>query len=272
MSSSHPSARFGTRTVDRTSAWLARSDLMTTASIDPSGRAAASCVVRSAGRPDRRPAARAMPSRRAVPGWALAAAGLSPILLVGAWLVADSLQPGSYSPVRDTVSALAGHAATHRWIMSCAMCLVATCYLLAALGLAGLRTSARVVLAVAGVSGIGIAASPEPTHGATPQHLVWTAVGAVAITAWPAFVASRTPPRPRPLVLSIHGAATVTAIFVALLGWVLIETDHGSVLGLAEPMTTAVQISWPFVVALALRRSQPHRIGEPGSTETRSRR
>ena len=84
---------------------------MTAASIDPSGRAAASPVAGSAARPDRRLAARSVPSHRAVPGWALASAGLSPVVLVGAWLVADALQRGSYSPVRQTMSALAGHAA-----------------------------------------------------------------------------------------------------------------------------------------------------------------
>ena len=157
--------------------------------------------------------------------------------------------------------------------MSGAMCLVATCYLLTALGLAGLRSSARVALAVAGVSGIGIAASQEPSHGSTPQHLVWTTVGAVAIAAWPAFVARRRPPRPRPLVLSIHGSATVTAIFVALLAWVLTETHHGSVLGPAERMTTAVQMSWPFVVTLALPATSRNGSASPGqwtSSETSS--
>lgn len=225
MSSSYPSARFGARTVDRASAWLARSDLMTAASIERSGRAAASPVVRSAGRPVRRLAARSVPSHRTVPGWALASAGLSPVVLVGAWLVADALQPGSYSPVRQTVSALAGHAATHRWIMSGAMCLVAACYLLTALGLAGLRTSARVVLAVAG---------PEhPRLGHRDRHL-------------------RGPARMGP-----H------------------RTHQGSVLGLAERMTTAVQMSWPFVVALALRATSRNGSASPGqltSSETHSPR
>jgi hypothetical protein len=49
----------------------------------------------------------------------------------------------------------------------------------------------------------------------------------------------------------------VTAVFVALLGWVFIETRGGSALGLAERVTTTVQMSWPLFVALALRRSQP---------------
>ena len=234
---------------------------MTTARMDKSGRFAASPVAK---RPVRRLAARSVPSGQAVPGWALASAGLSPILLVAAWLVADALQPGAYSPVRQTMSVLAGYAATDRWIMSGAMFLIGGCYLLTALGLTGLRTSARVVLAVAGLSGIGIAASPEPAHGSTPQHLALTAVGAVAIAAWPIFVARRTPPRLSPLVLSIHGSATVTAVFVALLGWVLVETHDGSALGLAERVTTTVQMSWPFVVALALRRGRPSRIGESG--------
>ena len=226
---------------------------MTTARMGQSGRFARSSVARSARWPVRRAAARSVASGRAVPGWTLASAGLSPTLLVAAWLVADAFQRGSYSPVRQTMSVLAGHAATDRWIMSGAMLLTGACYLLTALGLTGLRTSARVVLAVAGLSGVGIAASPEPAHGSSPQHLAWTAIGAVAIAAWPIFVARRTPPRPRPLVLTIHGSATVTAVFVALLGWVIVETHDGSALGLAERVTTTVQMSWPFVVALALR-------------------
>ena len=241
---------------------------MTAASIDPSGRAAASPVVGSAGRPDRRLAARSVPSHRAVPGWALASAGLSPVVLVGAGLVADALQPGSYSPVRQTMSALAGHAATHRWVMSGAMCLVATCYLLTALGLAGLPTSARVVLAVAGVSGIGIAASPEPSHGSTPQHLVWTAVGAAAIAAWPAFVARRTPPRPRPLVLSIHPRLSHRDRHLrgpARVG------PHGNPPWQRPRPGRADDNCRPDVVAFRrcprIAGNQPQRIGEPGPVD-----
>jgi hypothetical protein len=55
--------------------------------------------------------------------------------------------------------------------------------------------------------------------------------------------------------LSIRGAATVTAVSIAMLGWLIIETQGGSVLGLAERLTSSIQITWPFVVALALRSS-----------------
>ena len=70
---------------------------------------------------------------------------------------------------------------------------------------------------------------------------------------WPAFAARRTGPRPR--ILSVYGSAAVTAVFVGLLGWLLIEAQGGSLLGLAERLTSSLQTSWPFVVAVALRRA-----------------
>jgi hypothetical protein len=82
-------------------------------------------------------------------------------------------------------------------------------------------------------------------------------LGAVTIAAWPAFAARRA--SPRPLVLGVYGSAAVTAVFLALLGWLFIETRDGSVLGLAERLTSSIQTCWPFIVAVALRRSRrPH--------------
>ena len=124
---------------------------------------------------------------------------------------------------------------------------------------AGVRASARALLAVAGMAGIGIAASPEPARGATPRHLAWTVLGAVTIAVWPAFAARRA--APRPLILSVYGSAAVTAVFVALLGWLLAETRDGSVLGLAERLTTSIQTCWPFIIAVALRRTRRPRPG-----------
>jgi hypothetical protein len=43
------------------------------------------------------------------------------VLLIGGWVVADELQPVSYSPVRQTLGVLAGHAGTDRWIMTMAL-------------------------------------------------------------------------------------------------------------------------------------------------------
>src|SRR5580693_4375549 len=188
-----------------------------------------------------------------VPGWAVVSAGLSPVLITGGWLVADAFQPASYDPISKTVSVLAGHAGTDRWIMTGALLLVGGCNFVTAAGLTGVGRSARILLLVAGLSSIGIAVSPEPVVGSTPQHLAWTSLGAVTIAVWPAFTGRRG--SPRPLILTIRGAAIVTAVSIALLAWLVIETQGGSVLGLAERLTSSIQITWPFIVALALRRA-----------------
>jgi len=49
---------------------------------------------------------------------------------------------------------------------------------------------------------------------------------------------------------------------VALLGCLLAETRDGSVLGLAERLTSSIQTCWPFITAVALRRAAPSR-GQP---------
>ena len=183
----------------------------------------------------------------------MVSAGLSPVLATGGWLIADAAQPASYSPVGTTISVMAGHAGTDRWIMTMALFLVGGCQIVTAAGLAGIGVPGRLLLGLAGLCSIGIAASPEPAQGSTPQHLTWTALGAAVIAVWPAFAAPRSPPRP--LILTSYGRAVVTAVFVALLGWLVIETQGGSDLGLAERLFLSIETCWPFVVALALRQN-----------------
>ena len=200
--------------------------------------------------------ARSSPAARQ---WAIVSAGLAPILLTGGYLVAGALQPASYSPVRKTISVMAGQAGTDRWVMTGGIFLIAGCYLVTAAGLTGVRASARALLIVAGLAGIGIAASPDPASGATPRHLAWTVLGAVTTAVWPAFAARRAAPRPP--ILSVYGSAAVTAVFVALLGWLFTQTRDGSVLGLAERLVSSIQTCWPFTVAVTLRRTRRPRPG-----------
>jgi hypothetical protein len=160
--------------------------------------------------------------------WAIISAGLAPILLTGTYLIAGILQPASYSPVRATISVMAGQAGTDRWVMTGGILVAGGCYLVTAAGLTGVPACARALLAVAGMAGIGIAASPEARRGAPLRHLALTALGAVTIAVWPVFAARRA--SPRPLILSVYGSAAVTIVFVALLGWlfavVLRRTRH----------------------------------------------
>ena len=194
---------------------------------------------------------------RPAPAGVLLTAGLSPVLVVGGWLAAGAVEPASYSPLRDTVSALAGQGGAQPWIVTSALFAVGGCYLATAVGLAGLRFPARVLLAMAGLCSIGIAASPEPAVGSTPQHLAWTVLGAATITVWPAFTARRGPGHP--LILTARGAGAVTVIFLALSGWLLVETRDGTLLGLSERVMSGVMTTWPFIVALAVRQGAPPR-------------
>jgi Protein of unknown function (DUF998) len=89
------------------------------------------------------PAAWPVRSRPAAHPWAIISAGLAPSLLTGAYLTAGILQPASYSPVRTTISAMAGQAGTDRWVMTGGIFLVGGCYLVTAVGLTGVRASAR---------------------------------------------------------------------------------------------------------------------------------
>ncbi len=219
------------------------------------GRLARPGPVRSAERQARRLAARLRPPEpgQAVPDWAVLSAVLSPVLLTVAWLVADALQPAGDDPVRQTVSVLAGHAGTDRWIMTSALFLAGPCYLMTAIGLAELRLPARLLLVLAGICSVGIATAPEPAACPTAMHLAWTAIGGITIALWPAFASQPEPGKP--LILTSRGSAVVTAVFVAMFGWVLLETQGGDMLGLAERMTATVQTGWPLVVAVALRRA-----------------
>jgi hypothetical protein len=56
--------------------------------------------------------------------------------------------------------------------------------------------------------------------------------------------------------LTPSASAAVTIAFTALLGWLFAETRDGSVLGLAERLTTSVPTCWPTVVAVALYRTR----------------
>lgn len=202
----------------------------------------------SAGRPE---LARA---GRPLPGWVVGTALLAPAVLVGGWLAAGALQPASYSPMRETMSVLAGQAGSDRWVMTAALVLVGSCQIATGAGLAAVRRPARILLVLTGLSTLGIAASPEPAAGPTPLHLAFAVSCAVTTAVWPALAGRRVPARPR--VLSVRGCAAATVVFAGLSGWLLITArGGGGDLGLAERLTSAVQAVFPLVVVLALRHA-----------------
>lgn len=191
------------------------------------------------------------PARGLVPRWALLTTFAMPVLLTAGWLIGAAVQPPSYSPVHQTVSQLSGHAANHRWIMTGALFAVGACYLVSAVGLVG-PVPARIGLVVAGLAAFGVALSPQPVHGSTAQHVAFTALGELAIAIWPALLIGR---RSAPgIVLGARFLAAATALSLVLLIWLLVEVYSGGALGVAERLGSAVQVGWPAVVAIAVRR------------------
>lgn len=196
-----------------------------------------------------------------VPRWLPVSAALLPTVLISAWLVADAVQPPSYSPVRQTVSVLSGHAGTDRWIVTAALYIVGISYVVTAAGFAALPTAPRVAMVIAGSAAIGVASFPEPAQGTSRAHAVCTGIGAITIAAWPALVA-----RHDALLRAVGPGRSVVAMLVsaALFFWTVIETRDGTALGLAERVSSAAQSTWPLVVVLAVRRAQ--RSTKPGQS------
>jgi hypothetical protein len=156
--------------------------------------------------------------------------------------------------MRQTMSVLAGHSGTDRWVMTAALLLVGSCQIATGAGLTGVGMPARILLTLTGLSTLGIAATPEPATGPTSRHLAFAVSCVVTTAVWPVFVARRAPAQS--WILGVCGCATVTVVFAGLSCWLLIAArDGGGDLGLVERLTSAVQTLFPFVVALAIRQA-----------------
>jgi hypothetical membrane protein len=184
------------------------------------------------------------------PWWAVVSSSGAVVALVGGWVAAEAVQSPGYDPVRMSISALARHGADDRWLMTAALYAIGLCHLVTAAGLRGVRSGARLLLAVAGAAGIGLGAFAQPVHGSTDGHLLFAVLGLVTLAVWPLAVVARSrtrfPLRPRDALLS-------ALLSVVLLAW-LVEAISGTTLGLAERAVTFQQELWPLLVVVGLRR------------------
>jgi hypothetical membrane protein len=187
--------------------------------------------------------------------WALLSAPLAPLALIGGWTLAAARQPRGYSSVRETISALAGHAATDRWIMTTGLALLGLCHLLTATGLRAARTPGRLFLGLGGLATVLVASFPLPAHGTSRTHGECAIVAFVGLAVWPVFAATgRGVLRPRV-------AGTACAVLVMLLGWFALALGT-RLAGLSERMLAGAEALWPLVVvSLCLgRAADPSRI------------
>jgi len=191
-------------------------------------------------------------SRGTVAGWAVVSAGTAPLVLVGGWTLAQWRQPPGYNPVRDTISALAAHGATDRWIMTSALAGLGACHVVTALGLRPARCTGRLVLAGGGIATVMVAAFAQPARGNLVAHTVAATVAFTALAAWPALAWRR---RPSPPLLSARPSAAASVVLVGLVVWFAAEL-HGGERGLAERAAAGAQALWPLAVVVSSRRAR----------------
>lgn len=171
-----------------------------------------------------------------------------PVVLVVGGLVAEALQPpGTYDPVGQTVSTLAGRGAADRWLMAGTLAGVGVAYLLVAAGLRGASRAARAVLATGGGCVVLAALAAQPAHGSSTLHMIATVAGALAFVVWPLPLAAD----PAQSLRMRRGSLAATAAMTVALGWLCAQAwTDGTWLGVAERVLILSQTVWPIRVAV----------------------
>jgi hypothetical membrane protein len=195
----------------------------------------------------------AKPVVREVPWWTTASAGAAPILLIAGFSIAAALQPASYSPVRDTISALAARGAADPWVMTLSLVGVGICYVLTAVGLRPAHRYGRISLAGGGVATLLVATFQQPPRGYSVSHAVAVAALCATMCAWPVLAARR---KHRARLLMLPASSAAAAITFGLVMWFALEL-HGHDLGLAERCAAVAAAAWLFPVAFTARRARP---------------
>jgi hypothetical membrane protein len=190
---------------------------------------------------------------RGVPWWGVISSAAAPVLMIGGWTVAAGLQPRSFNPVADTISALAAENATDRWVMTAALAAVGACYVVTALALRPAAWPGRLLLAIGGVATILVAVNPEPAGSGSVPHTAWAATGFIVLALWPVASFLRGPSVP--FGLRPGAGVTVTVALVALLVWFYLElVTGGRLLGLSERVLAGAEALWPLAVVVTCRR------------------
>ncbi|MGH3795758.1 MAG: DUF998 domain-containing protein [Pseudonocardiaceae bacterium] len=178
-----------------------------------------------------------------VPWWAVLSAASAPVLLIGGWELAATRQPGGFDPVHQTISALAAHGATDRWIMTTGLAGVGVCHLVTALGLRPARIAGRALLATGGAATVAVAMFPQSATGESAAHIAAAAVAFPALSLWPA-LSWRRGGRPGRAISLVAASG-----LLGLLGWFGLEfLGGGPRIGLSERVLAGAQSLWPLVL------------------------
>ena len=188
---------------------------------------------------------------RNVPWWGVVSSAMAPVLLVGGGTVATRLQPPSFDPVADTVSALAAVGAADRWVMTLTFLLVAVCDIATAAALRPAGAPGRLILLAGSLAGVMVALNPDH-FGGSITHAIWASIGFGALALWPGGAWRRGSSVPWGLRPAVCACAVV--VMLALTAWFGAELVTGvGQAGLAERSAGLAQALWPFTVVLSCR-------------------
>jgi hypothetical protein len=196
-----------------------------------------------------------------VPAWALASAAAAPLLLIVGFVVAADLQPASFDPVRESISALAGETATHPGVMTSTLVGVGLAHISTAIGLFGAGLLSRLLLAVSGTGTALVAAFPLPSGGRTSwAHAMFAIIAFLTLAIWPMALVSRfwgPAEEIRPFPARPPTAITASIVLGGILCWFGFEQLLGGpAVGLSERIAGVAESTWPLVVAAAARVAQ----------------
>ncbi len=196
-----------------------------------------------------------------MPWWGLLSSTAAPVLLVGGWTIATSLQPPSFDPVNDTVSALAAVGAADRWVMTLTFLVVGICDVITGLALRSASAPGRLILVAGAAAGMLVAANPvHAGGGGSLSHAIWASAGFIALAAWPAGAWRRGTSVPCGLRPAACAGAVV--VLLALLAWFGAELITGAgQAGLAERVLGVAQAVWPLTVVVSCRHAAGAAVG-----------
>lgn len=168
---------------------------------------------------------------------------LGPTAFVAAWAIAGARRDG-YSPVEDAISRLAELGASSRPLMNAGFVTFGVAVpTFAVAARQALGPPATVALVVAGLSTLGVAATPLGP-GPDTAHGVFAGIGYVAMAA-------------APVLADRRRGAMVSALAAAS----LVATTIGPAHGLFQRLGLGVVDAW--IVATALRQRRENRSGAP---------
>jgi hypothetical membrane protein len=184
------------------------------------------------------------------------ALALLPLVVFPAGLVAAQAAQPTVDPLSMSLSALAGLAATSRWIMTTTLLLVGLLCVLIAAGLRLVPMPGRLLLGGGGVLLAVAALFPQPVGGgSSPVHMIAGGVAWAGFTTWPLALAfSDRIDRG----LRRSSAVAVGAILV-LLAWFTIELiTSGTWYGVSQRVVFLSLAIWPIRVAGRAVRERRH--------------